>query len=106
MLELAHGHAPFAKFPPIKVLLMTVQNPPPQLEAERGQRHFSKVNINELPVQCDLRAAHERFGSAVFAEGSFKTTHSFTIARVEILPGRHLTASMSVQFFAVEFARF
>jgi serine/threonine-protein kinase OSR1/STK39 len=25
MLEMAHGHAPFSKLPPIKVLLMTLQ---------------------------------------------------------------------------------
>jgi serine/threonine protein kinase len=25
ILELAHGHAPFAKLPPLKVIMMTVQ---------------------------------------------------------------------------------
>jgi serine/threonine protein kinase len=42
LLELAHGHAPFAKFAPMKVLLMTLQNPAPTLE-DKGGKHFSKV---------------------------------------------------------------
>ena len=45
ILELAHGHAPFARFPPMKVLLMTIQNPPPTLDSasESAKKHFSKV---------------------------------------------------------------
>ena len=32
ILELAHGHAPFAKQAPLKVRLITIQRPPPELE--------------------------------------------------------------------------
>ncbi|KAH1111112.1 Serine/threonine-protein kinase OSR1 [Glycine max] len=46
-LELAHGHAPFSKFPPMKVLLMTLQNAPPGLDYERDKK-FSKVTSPHL----------------------------------------------------------
>eukprot|EP00879_Flechtneria_rotunda_P019943 GHRR01020962.1.p1 GENE.GHRR01020962.1~~GHRR01020962.1.p1 ORF type:complete len:340 (+),score=76.46 GHRR01020962.1:187-1206(+) len=51
MLEMANGHAPFAKFPPMKVLLMTLQNPPPQLDDKQGRKHFSK-NMRNLVGRC------------------------------------------------------
>ncbi|KAK9275480.1 hypothetical protein L1049_022747 [Liquidambar formosana] len=41
-LELAHGHAPFSKYPPMKVLLMTIQNAPPGLDYDRDKK-FSKL---------------------------------------------------------------
>ncbi|XWS16082.1 hypothetical protein CRYUN_Cryun34aG0055100 [Craigia yunnanensis] len=41
-LELAHGHAPFSKYPPMTVLIMTLQNAPPGLDYERD-RKFSKL---------------------------------------------------------------
>ena len=39
LLELAHGHAPFAKFPPMKVLMMTLQNPPPTVRVLSYDRY-------------------------------------------------------------------
>jgi len=70
LLELAHGHAPFAKYPPMKVLMMTLQNPPPtvrhacayvkafllkllrpKLEADSGERHFSR-HLRDLVALC------------------------------------------------------
>ncbi|PNH12948.1 Serine/threonine-protein kinase OSR1 [Tetrabaena socialis] len=42
LLEMAHGSAPFANYPPLKVLMLTLQSPPPQLEDRIGQRTYSK----------------------------------------------------------------
>ncbi|XP_074280659.1 serine/threonine-protein kinase BLUS1 [Silene latifolia] len=49
-LELAHGHAPFSKFPPMKVLLMTLQNAPPSLDYERDKK-FSK-SFKQMIASC------------------------------------------------------
>ncbi|XP_020523620.1 STE20/SPS1-related proline-alanine-rich protein kinase [Amborella trichopoda] len=49
-LELAHGHAPFSKYPPMKVLLMTLQNAPPGLDYERDKK-FSK-SFKQMIAMC------------------------------------------------------
>lgn len=57
-LELAHGHAPFSKFPPMKVLLMTLQNAPPGLDYERD-RKFSK-SFKQMIASCLVKDPSKR----------------------------------------------
>ncbi|TYJ14325.1 hypothetical protein E1A91_A10G111000v1 [Gossypium mustelinum] len=57
-LELAHGHAPFSKYPPMKVLLMTLQNDPPGLDYERDKR-FSK-SFKEMVATCLVKDPKKR----------------------------------------------
>lgn len=55
VLELITGCAPFHKFAPLKVLMMTVQNDPPTLESvseyEDQYKHYGK-SIRKLIVEC------------------------------------------------------
>merc|ERR1712071_729115 len=41
-LELAKGYAPYAKYPPMKVLLMTIQEPPPSLDTYDDNEDINK----------------------------------------------------------------
>jgi len=50
-IELATGHAPFAKFPPMKVLMMTLSNDPPTLIRENAKRKYSK-QMKEMIDLC------------------------------------------------------
>ncbi|KAJ4960248.1 hypothetical protein NE237_020158 [Protea cynaroides] len=57
-LELAHGHAPFSKYPPMKVLLMTLQNAPPGFDYERDKR-FSK-SFKQMVAACLVKDPKKR----------------------------------------------
>jgi serine/threonine-protein kinase OSR1/STK39 len=70
LLEMAHGHAPFAKFPPMKVLLMTLQGPPPTLEAQCGARHFSRA-MREVVALCLQKDPARRPTAAKLLEHRF-----------------------------------
>ena len=72
VLELCHGHAPFAKFPPMKVLLMTLQNPPPQLEAEQAEsgHHFSRA-LRDFVSICLQKDPSKRPSAAKLLEHKF-----------------------------------
>ncbi|QDZ25714.1 serine/threonine-protein kinase [Chloropicon primus] len=75
MLEMAHGHAPFAKYPPMKVLLMTLQNEPPKLEESYKQRHFSKA-MREVVQLCLQKDPKRRPTAAKLLEHRlFKNAH-------------------------------
>ncbi|CAN6170011.1 unnamed protein product [Urochloa humidicola] len=68
-LELAHGHAPFSKYPPMKVLLMTLQNAPPGLDYERDKR-FSK-SFKDLVATCLVKDPRKRPPSEKLLKHSF-----------------------------------
>ncbi|KAG0237931.1 hypothetical protein BGW42_008031 [Actinomortierella wolfii] len=50
-IELATGHAPFAKYPPIKVLMLTLSNDPPTLDRESTKHRYSKL-LKEMIDTC------------------------------------------------------
>ncbi|KAK6147955.1 hypothetical protein DH2020_018867 [Rehmannia glutinosa] len=68
-LELAHGHAPFSKFPPMKVLLMTLQNAPPGLDYERDKK-FSK-SFKQMIASCLVKDPSKRPSAKKLLKHSF-----------------------------------
>lgn len=87
LLELAHGHAPFARLPPMKVLLMTLQNPPPTLESDSSKRHFSKA-MRELVAKCLVKDPAKRPTAAQLLEHKFfKTAHDAAYLQRHLLAG-------------------
>ncbi|KAM7280324.1 hypothetical protein ACFE04_007458 [Oxalis oulophora] len=85
-LELAHGHAPFSKYPPMKVLLMTLQNAPPGLDYERDKR-FSKT-FREMISTCLVKDPKQRPTSENLLQHSFfKRARSDDYVARKILDG-------------------
>ncbi|KAL2554855.1 Protein kinase superfamily protein [Forsythia ovata] len=68
-LELAHGHAPFSKYPPMKVLLMTLQNAPPGLDYERDKK-FSK-SFKQMTASCLVKDPSKRPSAKKLLRHSF-----------------------------------
>ncbi|XWS30361.1 hypothetical protein CRYUN_Cryun24cG0110700 [Craigia yunnanensis] len=85
-LELAHGHAPFSKYPPMKVLLMTLQNAPPGLDYERDKR-FSK-SFKEMVATCLVKDPKKRPTSEkLLKHHFFKHARSYDYLARTILDG-------------------
>lgn len=73
-LELANGHAPFAKFPPMKVLLMTLQNEPPTVDStssEGGKKSRYSSKFKEVVNACLKKEPSERLTAEKLLEKSF-----------------------------------
>lgn len=52
-LELAYGHAPYAKFPPMKVIYLTLSGKPPTLDRKVASHKYSRV-FKEM-IDCCLQ---------------------------------------------------
>ncbi|CAG8605746.1 5550_t:CDS:2 [Paraglomus occultum] len=50
-IELATGHAPFSKYPPLKVLMLTISNDPPTLDRD-STRHKYNRSLKEMIDAC------------------------------------------------------
>jgi len=69
-LELATGHAPFAKYPPMKVLMLTLQNEPPTLDRDQASHKFSKT-FKEMIDSCLVKDPTKRPTSEKLLQHSF-----------------------------------
>jgi len=58
-LELAYGHAPYAKFPPMKVIYLTLSGKPPTLDRKQAIRKYSRV-FKEMVDSCLQRDPAKR----------------------------------------------
>ncbi|CAO3699685.1 unnamed protein product [Rhizopus stolonifer] len=69
-IELATGHAPFAKYPPLKVLMMTLSNDPPTLERETSIHKYSKA-FKDMVDSCLVKDPHKRPTAEKLLQHSF-----------------------------------
>ncbi|KAF9086179.1 hypothetical protein BGX23_009087 [Mortierella sp. AD031] len=81
-IELATGHAPFAKYPPIKVLMLTLSNDPPTLDRESTKHRYSKL-LKEMIDSClqkdpTRRPSAEKLLNHSFFKQAKKKSHLVT----------------------------
>ncbi|TVU27934.1 hypothetical protein EJB05_19437 [Eragrostis curvula] len=85
-LELAHGNAPFSKYPPMKVLLMTLQNAPPGLDLERDKK-FSR-SFKQMVAMCLVKDPSKRpSAKKLLKQPFFKQARSSDFISRKLLEG-------------------
>ncbi|KAJ6829225.1 serine/threonine-protein kinase BLUS1-like [Iris pallida] len=85
-LELAHGHAPFSSQPPMKVLLMTLNNAPPSLESRRDKKFSS--SFKHMIAMCLVKDPSRRpTAHKLLKQSFFKQARSHDYISRKILDG-------------------
>ncbi|KAJ3337906.1 hypothetical protein HDU93_000351 [Gonapodya sp. JEL0774] len=86
-LELATGQAPYAKYPPIKVLMLTLQSAPPTLDLASTKNRYSRV-FKDLIDLCLIRDPAKRPTAEKLLQHSFfKGARKAQYLREKILQG-------------------
>ena len=68
-IELALGKAPLYNYQPLKVILLTLQNPPPKLE-DQGCKRFSK-ELKKMVNSCLQKEPSKRINASVLLKDGF-----------------------------------
>ncbi|KAJ3065765.1 hypothetical protein HDU98_010870 [Podochytrium sp. JEL0797] len=89
-MELATGHAPFAKYPPLKVMMMTLQNDPPTLDREQTFHKYSK-SFKDLIDAClqkdpNKRPTAEKLLQLPFFKLAVKKRNHLAVDLLQALP--------------------
>lgn len=79
-LELAYGHAPYARFPPMKVIYLTLSGKPPTLDRKHSAHKYSRA-LKDMIDSCLQRDPHKRpTAKALLRHPFFRTSakkHTF-----------------------------
>lgn len=72
-LELAYGHAPYAKFPPMKVIYLTISGKPPTLDKKQASRKYSRMFKDMIDCCLQRDPAKRPTAKALLKHPFFKT---------------------------------
>ncbi|KAG0318029.1 hypothetical protein BGZ99_005910 [Dissophora globulifera] len=104
-IELATGHAPFAKYPPIKVLMLTLSNDSPTLDRESTKHRYTKM-LKEMIDSClqkdpSRRPSAEKLLNHPFFKQAKKRSHLVTtlLHNIPLLEQRPLRRAEKKQVF-------